>query len=130
MILPDTSVWIDFSRRGVKGQAAGMRELLDSGEVATCGPVVAELLAGASGDVAEKMWELLSSLPWVELSLAAWHEAGATASRLRIAGQVLSLTDLAIAVSAARAGHVLWSFDSDFERIRPVLDGLELYEPA
>jgi predicted nucleic acid-binding protein len=129
MILPDTSVWVDFSRRGAKGRAAGMRGLLDSGEVATCGPVVAELLAGASGDVAERMWGL-SSLPWVELSLARWREVGTIASRLRDAGQALPLTDLVIAVAAVQAGHVLWSFDSDFERIRPVLDGLELYEPA
>jgi len=107
-----------------------MRALLDSGEVATCGPVVAELLAGAEGEVAERMWETLSSLPWVELSSAAWREVGATARRLRRAGHTLPLTDLVIAVAAARAGHALWSLDSDFERIRPVLDGLELYELA
>ncbi len=130
MVLPDTSVWVDFSRLGAQSQVAGMRALLDSGEVATCGPVVAELLAGAEGEVAERMWETLSSLPWVELSSAAWREVGATARRLRRAGHTLPLTDLVIAVAAARAGHALWSLDSDFERIRPVLDGLELYELA
>jgi predicted nucleic acid-binding protein len=46
---------------------------------------------------------------------------------LRGKGETLPLTDLAIAVAAARAGHVLWSFDSDFERIHPVVDGLALY---
>jgi hypothetical protein len=30
-------------------------------------------------------------------------------------------------MAAARAEHPLWSFDSDFERIRAVLPGLELY---
>jgi predicted nucleic acid-binding protein len=34
---------------------------------------------------------------------------------------------LAIAVAAARAGHILWSFDSDFERIHPVVEGLVLF---
>ena len=130
MVLPDTSVWVDFSRLGAKGKAAGMRALLDSGEVATCGPVAAELLAGAEGEVAERMWETLSSLPWAELSPVDWREVGATAHRLRRSGQTLPLTDLAIAVAAARGGHTLWSLDSDFERIRPALDGLELYEPA
>jgi predicted nucleic acid-binding protein len=104
-----------------------MRGLLDAGEVATCGPVVAELLAGASGEVAERMGEMLSSLPWVGLGPAAWHEVGATANRLRRGSETLPLTDLAIAVAASRAGHVVWSFDSDFERIQPALDGLELY---
>jgi predicted nucleic acid-binding protein len=106
-----------------------MRALLDAGEVATCGPVVAELLAGAEGKVAERMGETLSSLPWAGLSPAAWHEVGATARRLRHSGQTLPLTDLVIAVAAAHGGHTLWSFDSDFERISHALRELVLYEP-
>jgi predicted nucleic acid-binding protein len=105
-----------------------MRGLLDAGEVATCGPVAAELLAGARGEIAERMREMLSSLPWAELGSAAWNEVGEIANRLRRSGETLPLTDLAIAVAASRAGHVLWSFDSDFERILPALEGLELYE--
>ena len=105
-----------------------MRALLDAGEVVTCGPVAAELLAGAEGEVAERMWETLSSLPWAELDPVAWREVGDTARRLRRSGRALPLTDLAIAVAAARAGHALWSLDSDFERIRDALDALELYE--
>lgn len=105
-----------------------MRELLDRGDVATCGPVAAELLAGAERKVAERMWATVSSLPWAELDSADWREVGAVARRLRQAGQTLPLTDLVIAVAAARAGYVLWSLDSDFSRIAPVLDGLELYQ--
>lgn len=127
VVLPDTSVWVDFSRRGERGRAAGLHRLLDSGEVATCGPVAAELLAGAAGEVAERLWQTLSSLPWAELSPAAWHEVGMTAKRLRRTGETLPLTDLAIAVAASRAGHAVWSFDSDFGRILPALDGFELY---
>lgn len=130
MVLPDTSVWVDFSRRGARGRSAGLRALLDVGEVATCGPVAAELLAGAGGEVAERMWETLSSLPWAQLDQAAWREVGATARRLRAGGQALPLTDLAIAVAAARAGHALWSLDADFDRIRGALPELELYEPS
>ncbi len=104
-----------------------MRELLDRGEVVTCGPVVAELLAGSDGEVAERMWATLSSLQWAGLASSAWQEVGALARRLRQQGQSLPLTDLTIAVAASRAGHVLWSLDSDFERIAPALDGLELY---
>lgn len=127
MVLPDTSVWVDFSRRGAKGAAATMRDLLDRREVATCGPVAAELLAGTEGEVAERIWDTLSSLPWVQLPATGWQEVGQVGRRLRRTGQMLPLTDLAIAVAAARSGHALWSLDSDFERIAPALDGLELY---
>ncbi len=107
-----------------------MRELLDGGEVAACGPVTAELLAGAEGAVAERMWETLSSLPWAALDSTGWREVGAVAGRLRRGGQALPITDLAIAVAATRAGYALWSLESDFDRIAPELDGLELYRPA
>lgn len=107
-----------------------MRDLLDAGEVVTCGPVVAELLAGADGVVAERMWEMLSSLRWAELDAVGWQQVGLTARRLRAAGAILPLTDLTIAVASARAGYGLWSFDGDFERIAALLEGLELYEPG
>jgi len=120
-------VWVDFARRGAKGPAATLHDLLERGDVATCGPVAAELLAGADGEVAERISATLKSLPWADLDQAGWHDVGAVARRLRGKGQTLPLTDLAIAVAAARAGYVLWSFDSDFERLQPVVDGLEIY---
>jgi predicted nucleic acid-binding protein len=120
-------VWVDFARRGAKGRAAALHALLEKGDVATCGPVAAELLAGADGEVAERISATLRSLPWADLDQAGWHDVGAAARRLRGKGQTLPLTDLAIAVTAARAGHVLWSFDSDFERLQPVVDDLEIY---
>ena len=128
MVLPDTSVWVEFSRRGERGGAAALGRLLDRGEVATCGPIAAELLAGADGEVTERLWETLSSLPWVELGPSEWRQVGTVAARLRREGRALPLTDLVIAVAALRGGHFLWSFDSDFERLAGVLAELELYE--
>ena len=68
--------------------------------------------------------------PWAGLDQAGWHDVGeAAARRLRAKGQTLPLTDLAIAVAAARrAADILWSFDSDFERIHPIVDDLVLYD--
>ncbi len=127
MVLADSSVWIDFARRGVRGGASTLRELLESGEVSTCGPVLAEVLAGAEGEVEEKTWVTLSSLPWVDLDPAGWRQVGASAHRLHRAGTSVPLTDVVIAVMAAQAGHSLWSFDADFERIASVLEGLTLH---
>lgn len=128
MVLADTSVWVDFARRGDSGRAARLRGLLDGGEVSTCGPVAAELLAGADGGVAERISATLASLPWADLTPVAWRDAGFAARRLRESGQTVPLTDLAIAVAAVHAGHVVWSFDADFKRIEPVIDDLVLYD--
>lgn len=127
MVLPDTSIWVDFARHGGQGEAASLRALLDAGDVATCGPVAAELLAGTQGEVTERIWATLSSLPWAELSPDGWRQVGETAGRLRQSGQKLPLTDIVIATAAARAGHALWSLDADFERIATVLGELEIY---
>jgi predicted nucleic acid-binding protein len=107
-----------------------MAHLLDRGEVSTCGPVAAEVLAGLEGETADRMWTTLCSLPWVETGASLWREVGHVARQLRREGQTLPLTDLAIAVAAARAEHSLWSFDSGFERIRAALPELDLYKPS
>lgn len=127
MVLPDTSVWIQYfrSRSGAEGDR--LEALIAAGEVAICGPVLAELLAGAGDSQREAIVGTVGGLPFAGLDRASWEEVGAVGSRLRLSGQTLPLTDLAIAVAAARAGHVLWSLDSDFERIAPALEGLELY---
>lgn len=127
MILPDTSVWIPYFRstRGAEGDR--LEGLIERGQVATCGPVLAELLGGGGEEQRNAIIETVAGLPWADIDHAAWQDVGALARRLRRAGQALPLTDLTIAVAAARAGYTLWSLDSDFERIAPALDGLELY---
>jgi predicted nucleic acid-binding protein len=130
MVLPDTSVWIPYfrSRSGAEGDR--LEALIAAEEVAICGPVLAELLAGAGDSQCEAIVGTVGGLPLAAIDRAAWEEVGAVARRLRRSGQTLPLTGLAIAVAAARAGHALWSLDSDFERIAPALDGLELFRPA
>jgi predicted nucleic acid-binding protein len=79
LVLPDTSVWVDFARQGAKGRAAPMHDLLDRGDVVMCGPVAAELLAGADGEMAERISAMLKSLPWADLDQAGWRDVGVAA---------------------------------------------------
>ena len=130
MVLPDTSAWIPYFRSGRSGEAEHLSELIESGAVATCGPVVAELIAGCDDEQRLLLLETIMDLPWAELDASGWLQVGDVARQLRQAGQKLPLTDLAIAVAASRAGYALWSFDSDFERIRPALPDLELHRAS
>jgi predicted nucleic acid-binding protein len=127
MVLPDTSVWIRYFRSLSGADGDRLEELIERREVTICGPVLAELLAGAGEAQREAIVGTVGGLPLADLDRAAWEEIGGLAHRLRRTGQTVPLTDLAIAVAAARGGHALWSLDSDFQRIAPALDGLELY---
>jgi predicted nucleic acid-binding protein len=129
VVLPDTSVWIPYFRSTTGAEGDRLEALIKRGEVAICGPVLAELLGGADDTQRDWIMNTAGSLPWADLEHAAWLEVGALARRLRQAGRTLPLTDLTIAVAAAGAGFALWSLDSDFERIAAALDGLELYSP-
>lgn len=130
MVLPDTSVWIPYFRSRTGAEGDRLEALIAAGEVAICGPVLAELLAGAGEAQREAIVGTVGGLAMTELDRHSWEEVGGLAARLRRSGQTLPLTDLVIAVAATRAGHTLWSLDSDFERIAPVLDGLELYRSS
>lgn len=127
MVLPDTSVWIPYFRSQTGTEGDRLEDLIEDDEVVVCGPVLAELLAGAGDGQREAIVGTVGGLPFAELDRGGWEEVGAVAQRLRRSGGTLPLTDLTIAVAAARAGHALWSLDRDFERIVPALDGLELY---
>jgi predicted nucleic acid-binding protein len=130
MVLPDTSVWIPYFRSASGADGDHLEGLIKAGEAAVCGPILAELLGGADERQRRAITDTAGNLPWAELDHGSWRATGTLAHRLRQAGQTLPLTDLAIAVAAARAGYALWSLDSDFERIASVLDGLKLYRPA
>lgn len=129
-ILPDTSVWVDYLRDGIDGHAGELDRLLEERRVLTCGPVAAEVLAGARGAEADQLGRALRALPWAPLDQAAWIAVGAAAATLRERGERVPLTDIEIAVSAHRAEAVLWSRDSDFERIARALPGLRVVAEA
>lgn len=124
--LADTSVWVEFLRDGSDGRARALDGLLESEAVLTCGPVAAELLAGAKGKDRDSLWKLLQALPWAELDRDAWRAVGETAAELRSRGSSVPLTDIEIAVAAARAGSTIWSADRDFVRLAEVIEGLEV----
>ena len=126
MLLPDTSIWVAYLRVGSGDLTRKLTAALERREVLACGPVVAELVAGARPHDRQTLLSSLAGLPWADLDRRAWHSVGLLAAELRDRGQVLPLTDLEIAVAAQSAGAALWTADRHFERLTPLLDGLEL----
>jgi Predicted nucleic acid-binding protein, contains PIN domain len=131
VVLPDTSIWVAFLRAGSSELTNELERLLDRNEVVVCGPVLAELIAGARAPDRPALLSTLGALPWADLGRREWQSVGLLAAELRGSGQVLPLTDVEIAVAAQAASAVLWTADRDFDRLRELVDGLQLrLEPS
>lgn len=128
-VLADTSIWVEYLRRGKGSRSARLDDLLVTGEVLVCGPVVAELLAGANAADRGRLWLLLTGLPWADLGPVQWRSVSETAARLRDSGESVALTDIEIAVAAVESSARLWTRDSDFKRVRTVLPALQFFDP-
>lgn len=126
MLLPDTSIWVAYLRAGSAGLTEELSAALDAGEVLVCGPVLAELAAGARAADRPAVLSTLAALPWADLDRLAWQAVGLLAAELRSQGEMLPLTDLEIAVAAQRADATLWTTDRHFERLAAQMDDLRV----
>jgi predicted nucleic acid-binding protein len=126
VVLPDTSIWVAYLRAGSTELTQRLNRELERGEVLVCGPVIAELAAGARPADRQTVVSTLASLPWAELGRREWQSVGLLAAELRDRGEVLPLTDLEIAVATGEAGATLWTGDRQFERVVALVPGLDL----
>ncbi len=107
MILPDTSVWVAYLRPGSDTLTCELADALDQREVLACGPVVAELLAGAQPRDRTELLTSLAGLPWADLHPSDWQSVGLLAAELRDQGQKLPLTDLEICCGSRQRRNAL-----------------------
>jgi len=128
-VLPDTSIWVAYFRRGTGAASSELDRLLAEKSVVGCGPVLAELLTGAAPGQRDAVWLAVATASWAGLDRTGWRRVGEAAGDLRRKGATVPLTDVAIAVAAVGAEAALWTEDTDFERVSEVLPDLELYRP-
>lgn len=112
--LVDSSAWIDFFR----GERAAVRRvdaLLADGDAALCGPVLAEVLSGATSRGAyDGLRDLLNALPTLQPSPEVWGKVAETRFGLARAGRQVAILDLLIAWTAVDSGVPLLTRDRDF----------------
>jgi predicted nucleic acid-binding protein len=115
VVLVDTSVWIEVFRRGTPLQ---LESIVDLEEVATCLPVVQEVLQGFRDERAFRLArDAMYAFPMVEspLGQAVVDEAVDLYRRARQAGRtVRSGVDCLIAACALRNGLTMLHHDRDF----------------
>jgi predicted nucleic acid-binding protein len=105
MILADTSVWVDFFRRGSERFA----ESLSQGQIATHSVVIGELAAGNLVQRAETL-SLLARLP--AASEGSAKECLLYLESHRLYGRGIGWNDIQLLVSAQLSHMAFWSSDT------------------
>ena len=116
MILVDTSAWVEFLRDTGSPTCREVDALLD-GEMATCDPVVMEVLAGARDEAhLRRLRGLLGRAALLRADSEDFIAAAALFRECRIRGEtVRRLVDCLIAAIAIRHDVPLLHHDADFD---------------
>jgi predicted nucleic acid-binding protein len=117
VIVVDTSVWVAAQRHPSGETARTLLSLLDADEVALALPVRLELLAGISKSDRPRFQRAFSALPVLMPTEETWAPLDEWIARAADAGQRFAITDLLIARLADEIGGLVWSLDSDFDRL-------------
>jgi predicted nucleic acid-binding protein len=117
MILVDTSAWIEFFR-GREPLASRVDGLLDTNDVAVCGPVLLELRRGLRAADRGTVLPLLEACHLLEQPPALWEEAGELGAAAGRRGSTVKSLDLLIAAYALSHSVPLLTTDSDFLALR------------
>lgn len=117
MILVDTSVWIDFLRRGPRlSRLAG---LLEAGDVCTHSFVIGELALGSLGRRRSQILADLRMLP--ELPAVADAEVHQLIESRELSGSGIGWVDAHLLASALAAHVELWTLDRRLARVAATL---------
>lgn len=130
MILVDTSVWVDWLRRGNRPATLALDRLIDEGEIAMAPVVLQELLQGARGEAQlAELRRYFEVLPLLMPSSRTYADAGELYARCRWAGITpRSPHDCLVAQLAVEHGVPLLHDDRDFEAIAAVEGRLVLVQ--
>ncbi|HAY99584.1 MAG: PIN domain-containing protein [Puniceicoccaceae bacterium] len=130
MVLVDTSVWIEASRRdGDLAHKVGLENLLDAYEAAWCSPVKLEFMGGSRKEDRKKLAFWFDCIPYRLAEERHWELAKSNAWKLRDKGHTLPWNDLLIASMAMDLNMRVYAKDKHFELMAELI-GLRLYLPG
>lgn len=110
MIIPDTSIWIEFLKNNPEYYSK-VKDLLENRKVLAIECIFGELLQGAKS---KREIEIIS-LYWENLPKAiignGWIEAGKYSSQNKLTSHGVGLIDSLIIVTARKVDAQIWSLD-------------------
>lgn len=128
MVIVDSSIWIEASRRtGSLEVKVAIEGLLAENEAGLCSPVMLEVLGGARKEERKMLNADFSCLPYVRVKEEDYVAAVRNNWKLRDAGITAPANDVLIATIALRMECRVYALDKHFDAMAPVL-GITLYE--
>ena len=128
MVLVDTSVWIEATRRdGDLAYKVGLENLLEEYEAAWCSPVKLEFMGGARKEDRKKLEFWFECLPYRAIGEKHWEAAKLNAWKLRDKGLTLPWNDILIGTLANELGWRVYAKDQHFEVMSKHI-GVRLYQ--
>jgi predicted nucleic acid-binding protein len=130
MVLVDSSIWIEASRRdGDLGAKVALEALLEEYEAATTSPVLLEVLGGARKEERKRMADYFAIIPHIQADAKDWDKAISFAWFLRDKGISAPWNDSLIATVALRRDSRVFARDKHFDAMANMM-GLALYRPG
>lgn len=130
MVLVDSSVWVEASRRqGDLACKVALESLLEEYEAAYCSPVRLEVLGGARKEERRAMMAGFSVIPYIQVGESTWQLALQNGWRLRDAEVHVPWNDLLVASASMEQACRVFARDKHFEAMEKVI-GIRLYQPG
>jgi predicted nucleic acid-binding protein len=127
VILTDTSIVIEQARR----PSFEVQRVIDSGQAAVCGPVIAELYGGVRSEAERADLEIaLQQYARVEVDEGIWTLAGRMLGEMDRRGTRIPFPDGIIAATAVQHGIPVWTRDQHFARLGAVAPGLTFFDES
>jgi hypothetical protein len=126
LIIVDTDVLVTAYNRKSSRERAELSRLVEAGEAAITGVIIAEVLRGARSDTEyDDMAEELLAMHFIDSGQAAWQGAARILYDLKRAGQIIPLADAIISAEALLSDSAIYGHDQHFRRV----PGLRIHEP-
>ena len=116
-IMLDSSVWIDYFRKGQGEIFNRVDMLLDQNRIVLCGIVEFEIIQGIREKERHTIKELFGALPYVDFLRRDFVRAGEILNSLRKTGITIPPSDCLIATLCIRLDIMLLTFDKHFEAV-------------
>ena len=127
MILPDSSIFIESTRR----RGRGLKQRLDSLPIYGAGIVLSEVLKGAKLPADRtRILTYFQTLPATPFEAIHWIALGDNLAALRRKGICVPLGDVILATLAIAYGFEVWAQDKHFPLMQTALPDLKLFSEA